>query len=54
MKNFINRVKNTYTLENIKYIYSVRPVATVFALTADVLIGAFVVFAVYFVVSAVI
>lgn len=54
MKNFINRVKNTYSLENIKYMYSGRPVATVFAIAADVLIGAFVIFAIYFVVAAVI
>ncbi len=54
MKNFINRVKHSYTLENIKYMYSVRPVVTVFALAADVLIIVAVVVAVYFVGSVVI
>jgi len=38
MKNLINRVRTTYSLENIRYMYSIRPVATVLAITADVLI----------------
>ncbi len=46
MKNLINRVRTTYSLENIRYMYSVRPVATVLAITADVLIIAVVVVAV--------
>lgn len=46
MKNLINRVRTTYSLENIRYMYSIRPVATVLAITADVLIVAVVVVAV--------
>jgi len=38
MKNYIKRVKATYTLENVRYMYSVRPVATVLALIGDALI----------------
>jgi hypothetical protein len=38
MKNFIKRLKSTYTLENIRYMFSIRPVATVAAITGDVLI----------------
>lgn len=54
MKNYINRVKATYTLENVRYMYSVRPVATVLALIADILIVVAVVAAVGFGIAAVI
>lgn len=54
MKNFIKRVKNIYTIENIKYMYSIRPVATVLAITGDVLIVVAVVVAVGFGIGAVV
>lgn len=54
MKNFIKRVKTTYSLENVKYMYSIRPVATSLAIAADVLIVVVIVAAIVLGIGAVV